>query len=510
LTTVLLAPGEKRYDQAPTPGSTFSQALQLERGWNLVSWYVWPEDPGQPPLRMDDLFDQEQQPPGGDDDWFWSEWSDNPTDKVGRFDMSPQNPPTFYPEYGKSNNPPNPPFWEWNLRQAYAIYLNNPAHFWEFTNQPLYNPPTPPPNDPDDDFTPNAAWDDYTQAGIPNTEATTYWFFISYPKRSELKLSDSQTLTWLKEYANNRLRYIKDDAGHFYNPDHPNDATLEYLRPGHGYFLGYRYGENVNYQITDCPWFFNETADPANIDPTPKENQQGISSLTSMHFQFKSRTHWWYPIEIDTINVEGQSPVQGDEIAVYDGNLCVGAQTFTGQYPICLAAWKDDIATPDTLDGYMLEHEITFKWFDVSANQEITFVPSPGTQSLEAETDPYFPTHSGFGKGFSAVRSLVNGTLSVSQLPVEFKLIQNYPNPFNAETVIPLELPQRSHVKIELFNVRGQNLGVIFEGVENAGWPKIHYNASRLSSGMYFCRVTAKGLERDGKYQSVGKMLVLK
>jgi hypothetical protein len=510
------APNELRPDRVSVVDETdilggagaYSQALQLERGWNLVSWYVWPEDPGQPPLTMDDLFDQEPQPPGGPDDWFWSEPANNPTDKVGRFDLSPYEPSAyFYPEYGKDNM--SPP-WLWNLRQAYPIYMDSPAHFWEFTNQPLYNPPTPPPNDPDDDFTPNAAWDDYTQAGVPHTEATTYWFFISYPKRSELKISDSQTIRWLADYTQNQLRYIKDDDGHCYNVADPNHATLEYLRPGHGYFLGYRYGGNVNYQITDCPWFFDETADPQSIEPKPGENQQIINSVSNMHFQFKSRTHWWYPIEIDTISVEGQSPVQGDEIAVYDGNLCVGAQTFTGQYPICLAAWKDDISTPDTLDGYMLEHEITFKWFDASANQEITFVPPPGTQSLEPEIDPYFPTHSGFGKGFSAVRSLVNGTLSVSQLPVEFKLIQNYPNPFNSETIIPLELPQRSNVKIELFNIRGQSLGIIYQGIQNAGWPNISYNASSLASGIYFYQVTALGLEHGGKYQNTGKMLLLK
>jgi hypothetical protein len=49
-----------------------------------------------------------------------------------------------------------------------------------------------------------------------------------------------------------------------------------------------------------------------------------------------------------------------------------------------------------------------------------------------------------------------------------------------------------------------------YQGVQNAGWPKIGYNASALSSGMYFCRVTMEGLERGGKYQSVGKMVVLK
>jgi len=95
-------------------------------------------------------------------------------------------------------------------------------------------------------------------------------------------------------------------------------------------------------------------------------------------------------------------------------------------------------------------------------------------------------------------------------LPVEYSLGQNYPNPFNAETIIPLELPQRSRVKIELYNIRGQNLGKIYEGIENAGWSKIRYNASRLASGVYFYKIMAVGLERGGKFTDVGKMLLLK
>lgn len=93
---------------------------------------------------------------------------------------------------------------------------------------------------------------------------------------------------------------------------------------------------------------------------------------------------------------------------------------------------------------------------------------------------------------------------------INYKLGQNYPNPFNSETVIPLELPQRSHVRVELFNLQGQSLGTIYEGVENAGWPKLSYNAAALSSGVYFCRVTAEGLERSGKYQGVSKIVLLK
>ncbi|TKJ37989.1 hypothetical protein CEE37_13595 [candidate division LCP-89 bacterium B3_LCP] len=73
-----------------------------------------------------------------------------------------------------------------------------------------------------------------------------------------------------------------------------------------------------------------------------------------------------------------------------------------------------------------------------------------------------------------------------------------------------LELPQRSHIKIELFNVSGRNLGTIYEGIKEAGWPKVHYNAAHLASGMYFYKITAEGLERGGNFVDAGKMLLLK
>jgi len=95
-------------------------------------------------------------------------------------------------------------------------------------------------------------------------------------------------------------------------------------------------------------------------------------------------------------------------------------------------------------------------------------------------------------------------------LPTEFRAGQNFPNPFNAETVIPLELPQRSVIRIELFNLRGQSLGIIYDGIENAGWAKIRYDASALPSGIYFYRIGAMALERNANVQLVRKMLVLK
>jgi hypothetical protein len=56
----------------------------------------------------------------------------------------------------------------------------------------------------------------------------------------------------------------------------------------------------------------------------------------------------------------------------------------------------------------------------------------------------------------------------------------------------------------------GRNLSTVYEGIKDAGWPRIRYDASRLPSGIYIYRISAEGLERGGRFHDVGKMVLLK
>jgi len=310
---------------------------------------------------------------------------------------------------------------------------------------------------------------------------------------------------------------VKNDEGKVYIPKDPNlpnpPAEIDeigFLEPGHGYFLGFKsdiYPPNAG--MTGFDWNDYPGWPIDNIPSIPSKGEQASTISSAPHFQYKAFTHFFYPIFIDTVISESITPEFGDEIGVFDGGLCVGAAAYADSFPVRINAWEDDVATPDSLDGYICDNPMTFIWYDASTNQEIVFVPPATINAVEVD-NPIAPTHSGFGAGLYAVRSLSGGDQSVVQLPQTFKLLQNYPNPFNSETVIPLELPQRSQVKIELFNVCGQSLGVVYQGIQEAGWQKIPYNASALASGLYFCRVTAQGLERNGSFTDINKLLLLK
>ena len=77
-----------------------------------------------------------------------------------------------------------------------------------------------------------------------------------------------------------------------------------------------------------------------------------------------------------------------------------------------------------------------------------------------------------------------------------FLLHQNYPNPFNPATTITFELEQSGFVKLEVFDVSGQRISVLKEGTMNRGRHDIHFNATGLSSGVYYYRLTINGREQ--------------
>jgi hypothetical protein len=121
----------------------------------------------------------------------------------------------------------------------------------------------------------------------------------------------------------------------------------------------------------------------------------------------------------------------------------------------------------------------------------------------------------GYGKEMGHFKVIVGNsdfiTAQVQQyIPKAYALDQNYPNPFNPSTTITFELPKASPVKIEIFSILGQRLKVLAEGVYEAGvhqvvWSGDTENGVKVSSGVYFCRLSA-----GKELVSVRKMILAK
>ena len=96
-----------------------------------------------------------------------------------------------------------------------------------------------------------------------------------------------------------------------------------------------------------------------------------------------------------------------------------------------------------------------------------------------------------------------------SQLPEEYTLLQNYPNPFNPSTRIQYILPNKSNVKITVYDMVGKKVNVLINQVQEAGHQSIIWNGTnssdnRVSSGVYIYKMEA------GNFHSIKQMVLFR
>ncbi len=98
-----------------------------------------------------------------------------------------------------------------------------------------------------------------------------------------------------------------------------------------------------------------------------------------------------------------------------------------------------------------------------------------------------------------------------TSVPAGFELAQNYPNPFNPSTVIRYSIPQVSRVSLTIYNITGQQIATLVDGVQAANNYQIQWTADAIPSGVYFYRLDAQTLDgRNQRISQVKKMILLK
>ncbi|MEA2031096.1 MAG: T9SS type A sorting domain-containing protein [candidate division Zixibacteria bacterium] len=99
----------------------------------------------------------------------------------------------------------------------------------------------------------------------------------------------------------------------------------------------------------------------------------------------------------------------------------------------------------------------------------------------------YFPDFSCGGVIVTSPTAVDDNTKN--SLPGSFILAQNYPNPFNPTTIIEYSVPTSSHVRLEVFNILGQNVATLVDSYHSSGSYTVDFDASKQSSGIYFYRL---------------------
>lgn len=106
-------------------------------------------------------------------------------------------------------------------------------------------------------------------------------------------------------------------------------------------------------------------------------------------------------------------------------------------------------------------------------------------------------------QGFFEIQVLPTGINDPANNPNRFRLLQNYPNPFNPSTVIGYQLPQPCHVKIEVYNITGQKMKTLLNGLRNTSgtviWDGTNEWGNAVSAGVYIYTLQALGEQINRK-----------
>ena len=133
------------------------------------------------------------------------------------------------------------------------------------------------------------------------------------------------------------------------------------------------------------------------------------------------------------------------------------------------------------------------------------FAPTVGLRF--AANDSCFALYSGIGPNNVYAAQGCSGTLtgiSNYETPLTYSLKQNYPNPFNSSTVIKFLLPRQENVSLKIYDLNGREVMTLLNGQKSAGEHEYRFNASALSSGVYFYKLKADN------FSQIRKMIIVK
>lgn len=144
--------------------------------------------------------------------------------------------------------------------------------------------------------------------------------------------------------------------------------------------------------------------------------------------------------------------------------------------------------------------------------QKVTFVEGHGNSNSPKYYSYTDNSIESSGKYFYRLKQTdIDGTFEYSDVvevsivsPNNFELLQNYPNPFNPTTSISYSIPENGNVTLSVYDVLGNRVALLENGNRTAGSYSTSFDASKLTSGIYFYTI------RSGNFTGTKKMLLMK
>ena len=154
---------------------------------------------------------------------------------------------------------------------------------------------------------------------------------------------------------------------------------------------------------------------------------------------------------------------------------------------VSVTAWADGEAMPDTA---------TYSYEALTTTEAPSFILVGVTDddSSSVQIDEIWYNERPAGLGISDEAPIAS----------RYELGQNYPNPFNPTTHIRFNIPETANAKLTVFNVMGEEVATLVNGVMQAGGHTVSWNAASMPTGVYFYQL------ESGNFSQTKKLLLVK
>ena len=202
---------------------------------------------------------------------------------------------------------------------------------------------------------------------------------------------------------------------------------------------------------------------------------------------------------------------------VTPGGTTIDEFTIENPLPVELVSFTAIVTNNQVLLKWVTETEVNNYGFDVERRvnkgkfEKIGFVEGHGNSNSPKEYSFVDINVTGGIYSYRLKQIDTDGKFEFSKVieidvgtPIDYELSQNYPNPFNPSTTIRFSLAQSGNVKLTVYNLLGEQVAELVNGLKEGGVHTINFSASELNSGIYFYKL------ESGDFLKVKKMSLVR
>lgn len=187
-------------------------------------------------------------------------------------------------------------------------------------------------------------------------------------------------------------------------------------------------------------------------------------------------------MNINLVNIVSGGLLIGDEIGIFDGEICAGAAIIMEKHikdnSIGIPASAND-GSEDAPNGFISGHKITLKLYRNNTVYNLLFKTVNNSKDVFERMESMFAS--------------IDFSTSTGDPQLENQTeIKLYPNPFEDSIRIEINQPQKQHLTVEIFNMSGQLIRTLFKGDGERQitliWDGKDNSGNKVISGIYLCR----------------------